>query len=48
MPSVLWVNHFAVSPEQGGGTRHFELGRELVRRGWDVTIAAPGSPSWSG
>lgn len=40
MPSVLWVNHFAVSPEQGGGTRHFELGRELARRGWDVTIAA--------
>ncbi|HEX8390996.1 MAG TPA: glycosyltransferase family 4 protein [Longimicrobium sp.] len=40
MPSLLWVNHFAVSPEQGGGTRHFELGRELVRRGWDVTIAA--------
>lgn len=40
MPSLLWVNHFAVSPAQGGGTRHFELGRELVRLGWDVTIAA--------
>ncbi|HEX8694179.1 MAG TPA: glycosyltransferase family 4 protein [Longimicrobium sp.] len=40
MPSLLWVNHFAVSPEQGGGTRHFELSRELVRRGWDVTVAA--------
>jgi glycosyltransferase involved in cell wall biosynthesis len=40
MPSLLWVNHFAVTPEQGGGTRHFELGRELVRRGWSVTIAA--------
>jgi glycosyltransferase involved in cell wall biosynthesis len=23
----------------GGGTRHIELGRELVRRGWRVTIA---------
>ena len=24
----------------GGGTRHIELGRELARRGWRVTIAA--------
>jgi glycosyltransferase involved in cell wall biosynthesis len=24
----------------GGGTRHFEMGRELIRRGWSVTIAA--------
>ena len=24
----------------GGGTRHFEMARELVRRGWSVTIAA--------
>ena len=24
----------------GGGTRHFEMGRELARRGWSVTIAA--------
>jgi glycosyltransferase involved in cell wall biosynthesis len=39
-PSLLWVNHFAVSPAEGGGTRHFELGRELVRLGWRVDIAA--------
>jgi glycosyltransferase involved in cell wall biosynthesis len=39
-PRLLWVNHFAVAPDMGGGTRHFEMGRELVRRGWDVTIAA--------
>ena len=38
--NLLWVNHFAVSPREGGGTRHFELGRELTRRGWGVTIAA--------
>ena len=37
---LLWVNHFAVAPDMGGGTRHFEMGRELVRRGWSVTIAA--------
>ena len=39
-PAVLWVNQFASLPEHGGGTRHFELGRELVRRGWRVTILA--------
>ena len=37
---LLWINHFAVPPGEGGGTRHFEMGRELVSRGWDVTIAA--------
>ncbi|MHB1327843.1 MAG: glycosyltransferase family 4 protein [Gemmatimonadales bacterium] len=39
-PHLLWVNHYAVAPTEGGGTRHFELGRELVRRGWRVTIIA--------
>jgi glycosyltransferase involved in cell wall biosynthesis len=39
-PRLLWVNHFAVAPGEGGGTRHFELGRELAERGWDVTLAA--------
>ena len=39
-PHVLWVNQFAVAPTAGGGTRHFEIGRELVKLGWDVTIAA--------
>ncbi|MGI8508444.1 MAG: glycosyltransferase family 4 protein [Gemmatimonadaceae bacterium] len=39
-PSLLWVNHFAIPTGEGGGTRHFEVGRELVQRGWRVTIAA--------
>ena len=39
-PSLVWINQFAVLPSDGGGTRHFELGRELVRRGWDVTVVA--------
>ena len=38
--SLLWINHFAATPAMGGGTRHVELGRELVRRGWDVRIFA--------
>jgi glycosyltransferase involved in cell wall biosynthesis len=40
MPSLIWVNQFASLPTDGGGTRHFELGRELVRHGWKVTILA--------
>lgn len=39
-PSVLWINQFALLPRDGGGTRHFELGRELVRKGWRVTVLA--------
>lgn len=40
IPHLLIVNHFALAPDMGGGTRHIELGRELVRGGWRVTIAA--------
>lgn len=39
-PRLLWVNHFAVSPREGGGTRHFEMSRALARRGWHVQLAA--------
>lgn len=37
---VLIVNQNVGTPRSPGGTRHFSLGRELVRRGHDVTIAA--------
>lgn len=37
---LLWVNHFAVAPDMGGATRHVEVGRELVKLGWHVTIVA--------
>lgn len=38
--NLLWINHFAVPPGEGGGTRHYEMSRELVQRGWDVTVVA--------
>ncbi|WP_323720621.1 glycosyltransferase family 4 protein [Acetomicrobium sp.] len=39
----LWIlNHYAVSPDTPGGTRHFDLARELVKNGHDVTIFASG------
>ena len=38
--TILWINQFAVTPDQGGGTRHFEISRELVRKGWRVFLVA--------
>ena len=37
----IWlVNHYAITPQQAGGTRHYFLARELVGRGHQVTIIA--------
>ena len=37
----VWiVNHHAAHPDQSAGTRHFALARQLVRRGYQVTIFA--------
>jgi len=37
----LWMfNHYAITPDMPGGTRHFDLGYELTRMGYDVTIFA--------
>lgn len=38
--TVHWVNQFAVVPDQPGGTRHFDMSRELRRRGHDVRVVA--------
>jgi len=38
---TLWIlNHYAVTPDLPGGTRHVDLARELVKLGWRVTILA--------
>lgn len=37
----IWIlNHYAHPPDTPGGTRHFDLGRELVRGGHRVTVFA--------
>lgn len=37
----IWIlNHYAISPEFPGGTRHFDLAKELNKRGHEVTIFA--------
>ena len=39
----IWIfNHYAVTPEQPGGTRHFDFAQELTRRGHQVTILTSG------
>ena len=43
MGKNIWIlNHYAISPDMAGGTRHYDLGRELVRRGLKVSIFASG------
>lgn len=40
---TIWIlNHYAITPDLSGGTRHFDLGRELVRLGHQVVIFASG------
>lgn len=37
----LWIfNHYAVTPDMPGGTRHYDLGKELANRGYNITIFA--------
>lgn len=37
----IWLlNHYAVSPNSTGGTRHFDLAEQLVQKGHTVTIFA--------
>ena len=37
----IWIlNHYAVTPDFPGGTRHFDFANELVKRGHNVTIFA--------
>jgi len=43
MGKYIWIlNHYAISPDMSGGTRHFDLARELVKKGHEVTIFASG------
>ncbi len=40
MPEVWWVNHYAITPDQPGGTRHYDLATELAQRGFRVKVFA--------
>ena len=34
--SILILNHYALTPDLSGGTRHFDFGKELLKRGFMV------------
>ena len=34
------INHHALTPDMSGGTRHYDFAKELVKRGYKVTIIA--------
>jgi glycosyltransferase involved in cell wall biosynthesis len=39
----IWIlNHYAITPDMPGGTRHIDLAQELVKKGHQVTIIAAG------
>src|SRR5881409_3001576 len=40
MMHVLLIHQAFVSPDEPGGTRHYELARHLVQRGHECTIVA--------
>lgn len=40
MPAVWILNHYAIPPGRPGGTRSYDLARQLVGMGWDSTIIA--------
>jgi glycosyltransferase involved in cell wall biosynthesis len=38
--SLLIFNHYATTPDAAGGTRHYDIGKALAARGYDVTVIA--------
>lgn len=37
----IWIfNHYAITPDQPGGTRHYDFAKELIKRGYDIKIFA--------
>lgn len=37
----IWIfNHYALTPNMSGGTRHFDFAKELINRGYSITIIA--------
>ncbi len=37
----IWIfNHYATTPDMPGGTRHYDFGIELIKKGYNVTIFA--------
>ncbi len=46
MATIWIINHYAITPDTPGGTRHYDFGKELVRRGHRVVIFASSFPHY--
>lgn len=43
MSKKIWIlNHYALPPNLPGGTRHYDLSKELIKKNYDITIFASG------
>ena len=43
MSKSIWIlNHYAVPPYMPGGTRHYDLSQELIKKDYEVTIFSSG------
>jgi glycosyltransferase involved in cell wall biosynthesis len=43
MSKSVWIlNHYAMPPYMPGGTRHYDLSQELIKKGYKVTIFSSG------
>ena len=36
--NILFINHYSISPLKGGASRHYEIGKRLVKYGHDITL----------
>jgi hypothetical protein len=46
--SLLLFNHYATTPDMANGTRHYDIGKALAARGYDVTVIASVCPHGGG
>ena len=43
MSKKIWIlNHYAILPNMPGGTRHYDLSQELIKKDCEVTIFSSG------
>ena len=43
MSKKIWIlNHYAIPPNMPGGTRHYDLSQELIKKNFEVTIFSSG------
>ncbi len=36
--NILFINHYSITPSKGGSTRHFEIGKRLIKLGHNASL----------